>query len=93
MLLPCWSAETLGPRSERRTWFGNKNTHGRSRQQIWFCGKFRRLEGRSSAPDYSEPRHRASSPDPYTSQTADAASCPEERGEPNIPITIKSKSN
>lgn len=97
--LPCWSAEILGPRSERRTWFGNKNTRGRSRRQIWFCGKFRKLESHSSAPDSSEPRHRASSPDPYTSQTADAASCPEEREESDIPnihnqtrIRIKSES-
>ena len=45
----CWTAETRGPHSARRTWCGSRSTGGHSRPRTWSCGKSRRSEHRPCA--------------------------------------------
>ena len=76
----CWTAETRGPRSARRTWCGSRNTGGRSRPRTWSCGKSRRSEHRPCAlPDSAALPPLFSSLVLYSFQTVDAVSCTEEK--------------
>ena len=76
----CWTAETRGPRSARRTWCGSRNTGARSRPRTWSCGKSRRSEHRPCAlPDSAALPPLFSSLVLYSFQIVDAVSWTEEK--------------
>lgn len=77
---PYWLWEGHAPHSGHRSGSDSNNRHGRNHPRTLFCDRCHMWETLPVPSELPETPRPASSPGPYTAQTADVTSCVEDRG-------------